>query len=134
MTPATDKLTRNQRLVLGQLETARRPLGAYAILDELRDAGFRAPLQVYRALDKLMDVGLVHRIESLNAFVVCSKPDCARHETTLFMLCEMCGRVDEFAAPEVVGALDGICDAKAFRASKKTVEIRGQCARCTALA
>lgn len=132
MTPTSGTLTRNQKLVLDRLETARTPLGAYAILDDLRGEGFRAPLQVYRALDKLIDAGLVHRIESLNAFVACSTPDCGRHETTLFMLCETCGAVDEFAAPDVLEALDDICRAKAFRAEKKTVEVRGMCAGCVA--
>ena len=130
MTPDTLKLTKNQKLVLGRLETARTPLGAYAILDDLRGEGLRAPLQVYRALDKLMDAGLVHRIESLNAFVACSTPDCGRHETTLFMLCEICGAVDEFVAPDILEALDAVCAAKAFQPDKKTVEIRGACADC----
>ena len=77
-----------------------------------------------------MDAGLVHRIESLNAFVACSTPDCGRHETTLFMLCEICGAVDEFVAPDILEALDAVCAAKAFQPDKKTVEIRGACADC----
>ena len=39
-------LTRNQSLVLDALAAADQPLGAYALLDALRDHGFKAPLQV----------------------------------------------------------------------------------------
>jgi len=69
---APSDLTRNQSLVFGALSRAEGPLSAYTILDQLRDDGFRAPLQVYRALDKLVETGMVHRLESLNAFVACS--------------------------------------------------------------
>jgi Fur family zinc uptake transcriptional regulator len=62
-------LTKNQSLVMGALSQANGPLSAYTILDELREHGFRAPLQVYRALEKVVEFGLVHRLESLNAFV-----------------------------------------------------------------
>jgi Fur family zinc uptake transcriptional regulator len=73
-------LTKNQSLVMGALTNSDGPLSAYTILDQLRDHGFRAPLQVYRALDKLVEFGLVHRLESLNAFVACRHPGCDGHE------------------------------------------------------
>ena len=53
------KLTKNQALVLKVLSNASQPLGAYAILDELRSYGFKAPLTVYRALEQLAGKGLV---------------------------------------------------------------------------
>ena len=65
-------LTKNQSLVFDVLTRAEQPISAYTILDRLREHGFRAPLQVYRALDKLLEAGLVHRLESLNAFVACA--------------------------------------------------------------
>ncbi|GAF76572.1 unnamed protein product, partial [marine sediment metagenome] len=66
------KLTRNQDVVIKALAAIGQPLSAYRILDLdcVRDAGLKAPLTIYRALDKLVALGLVHRIESLNAFVV----------------------------------------------------------------
>ena len=51
-------LTKNQALVLNVLTKASQPLGAYAILDELRSYGFKAPLTVYRALEQLAGEGL----------------------------------------------------------------------------
>ena len=55
------------------------------------DAGLRAPLQVYRALDKLVETGLVHRLESLNAFVACAHKHCHDDCASAFAICEKCG-------------------------------------------
>lgn len=92
------KLTRNQGLVLSVLEGAGQPLSAYGILDRLRDEGLKAPLQVYRALDKLVEVGRVHRLESMNAFVVCchSNHGHIHPRVTAFEICDTCGQVSEF--------------------------------------
>lgn len=65
------KLSRNQSLVLSVLQSSDQPLSAYTILDRLRDDGLRAPLQIYRALEKLMEAGRIHRLESMNALVIC---------------------------------------------------------------
>lgn len=122
-------LTKNQSLVMGELSKADGPLSAYAILDQLRDRGFRAPPQVYRALDKLVEFGLVHRLESLNAFVACSDPECETHEKT-FMICEACGQVSEIADEELSGHLAGLASAARFALTKATIELRGTCRAC----
>lgn len=129
MTGAAD-LTRNQRLVLATLQGAEAPLGAYRILDELRDAGLRAPLQVYRALDRLVELGQVHRIECLNAFVACSAGHDHGGETIAFAICEECGRVTEFADAEFERRLGVWCARHTFRRGKTTLEIRGLCEAC----
>lgn len=129
MTPVND-LTRNQSLVLDTLAHADGPLSAYTILDRLRDAGFRAPLQVYRALDKLTGMGLVHRLESLNAFVACAHPHCHGGGMIAFAICEKCGQVDEFSDDIVVERLSGWAGEHGFRPQKTTIEIRGTCASC----
>lgn len=124
------ELTRNQTLVLETLDKADAPLSAYTILDRLRDEGFRAPLQVYRALDKLQEFGLVHRLESINAFVACAHPDCHEHELIAFAICQTCGRVDEFSDRDVEERLGRWVSAHRFTPSKTTIEIRGTCAAC----
>ncbi|MGF1624686.1 MAG: Fur family transcriptional regulator [Alphaproteobacteria bacterium] len=132
MTLTPDPLTRNQRLVLDRLTLSGTPLSAYAILDELRPQGFRAPPQVYRALDKLVEAGLVHRIESMNAFVACAEPASHGGETVVFMLCERCGAVDEFVDTAVTRRLDKLGRDRSFHTEKRMVEIRGSCADCSA--
>ncbi len=124
------RLTRNQKAVFEVLSAAGAPLTAYALLDALRDHGFRAPLQVYRALDKLIAAGLIHRIESLNAFVACASPLCHGRGAAVFMLCDACGTVEEFSDAAVATCLDRVCASRGFSSTKRTVELHGRCATC----
>jgi Fur family zinc uptake transcriptional regulator len=128
------QLTRNQSLVLDVLRKAAAPRSAYDVLDDLRSEGFRAPLQVYRALEKLMEFGLVHRLESLNAFVACADPhDHAAHAhgITAFAICEDCGAVTEFHDHGIEGRLQAWQSAEHFTPEKTTIEIRGHCRDCS---
>lgn len=124
------ELTKNQSLVLRALDAADGPLSAYTILDRLREEGFRAPLQVYRALEKLQDFGLVHRLESINAFVACCQPHEHGHEMIAFAICEKCGKVDEFCDAAVQERLGTWVRTHRFKPAKTTIEIRGDCAAC----
>ena len=66
------RLTPIRRKVLAALLDSHRPLGAYEIIERLALEGPRpAPITAYRALEFLRENGLVHRIESRNAFVAC---------------------------------------------------------------
>ena len=132
MNAPRNDLTRNQSLVLGALEQAEAPLSAYTILDQLREEGFRAPLQVYRALDKLLAAGLIHRIETLNAFVACARPHCHGHGLVAFAICNDCGQVEEFSDAMVRERLGAWSADNGFKIDKTTIEIRGHCATCAA--
>ncbi|WP_346269371.1 Fur family transcriptional regulator [Rhizobium wenxiniae] len=133
-------LTKNQTLVFDVLEKSEGPMSAYTILDKLRDHGFRAPLQVYRALDKLTEFGMVHRLESLNAFVACAhrEHECCGgahghgHGTVAFAICESCNQVLEFHDHKVDHNLGDWAKSKGFKPSKTTIEIRGLCEKCAA--
>nr|WP_304363601.1 Fur family transcriptional regulator [Jiella sp. LLJ827] len=124
-------MTRNQALVLETLTTAEEPLSAYVILDRLKDEGFRAPLQVYRALDKLLEAGLIHRLDSLKAFVACSTPhehDAA--DRVAFAICQKCARVWEFSDPAIEGRFAAWAADTDFEIASATIEISGLCAAC----
>ncbi|EAU42058.1 Ferric-uptake regulator [Fulvimarina pelagi HTCC2506] len=125
-------LTKNQSLVMNALNRSDGPLSAYTILDQLRDKGFRAPLQVYRALDKLVDSGLVHRLESLNAFVACRHTHCGDDRTTTFMICETCGQVTEISDGVLADQLQELALDAGFALRKSIVELRGTCRECSA--
>jgi len=129
---ASADLTKNQSLVMGALTKSNGPLSAYTILDQLRDHGFRAPLQVYRALDKLVEFGMVHRLESLNAFVACRHPGCDDHETIAFMICESCGQVNEITDNALANRLKFLAEQARFALKKTTIELRGLCHNCQA--
>ena len=130
MTTAIAALTKNQALVFETLARAKTPMSAYTILDQLRDNGFRAPLQVYRALDKLLEAGLIHRLESMNAFVACSHEQCHAAGLIAFAICENCGQVLEFADAAVSRHLTDWAQDHKFNVAKTTIEIRGACNTC----
>lgn len=126
---AAAALTRNQEVVLGTLREARRPLSAYQILDRTAAHGVKAPPQVYRALERLAAAGLVHRIESLNAYTFC---DHAPHrEEVAFAICEHCGGVTEIALADLAAALARATAATGFGLDRAQIELRGTCAKCS---
>ena len=124
------KFTPIRRQVLQALLSSHRPLGAYEVIDELaRSMPRPAPITVYRALDFLMENGLVHRIESRNAFLACAHD----HDATAmvaFLICESLrfGRRNSGgpggAEPQCRGTRAG------FTPKLSVVEIAGTCAHC----
>lgn len=125
-----DGLTKNQSLVMSTLQESAGPLSAYTILDNLRDDGFRAPLQVYRALEKLMEIGVVHRLESLNAFVACQHANCEMQTTIAFTICNTCGNVVELSNDTLSQELSSIAEREHFTLQKSAIELRGICSNC----
>jgi len=123
-------LTHNQQLVAGVLEKSAKPQSAYDILDVLRPKGLKAPLQIYRALDKLIDLKLVHRLESLNAFVCCNHDGCHDDAVTAFTICQSCGAVDEFDAHSCVALLGQTLRKNGFESLLTVIEIKGVCDLC----
>lgn len=126
----TRTLTRNQGLVQQALTDAESPMTAYQILDSLRADGLNAPLQVYRALDKLVHYGLVHRLESINAFVACQQHDCHDTRRVAFAICDECGHVREFPVASVSKHLEQWAKSEEFELVSTVLELRGRCARC----
>jgi Fur family zinc uptake transcriptional regulator len=124
------RLTPVRRQVLEALLASHRPLGAYEIIDRLAVGGTRAaPITVYRALDFLLENGLVHRIESRNAFVACVHA----HDTgalVVFLLCDRCGSVGEAPAGAVGDALKLATRSAGFSPKAPVIEIAGICAHC----
>ena len=123
-------LSKNESLVFNALRNAQAPQSAYALLDTLRDQGLRAPPQIYRALEKLTEKGVVHRLESLNAFVACNHPDCSGHSLAAFTICEKWGAVGEVNDVGLSRALSHLTGSANFKVKASTVELRGVCELC----
>ena len=98
------RLTPLRRRVLELVQSRHEAVKAYDLLAQLSTDGHAAkPPTVYRALDFLLEQGLVHRVDSLNAFVGCNHPD-TPHAAHL-LICKTCGRVDELHDAALDGAL-----------------------------
>jgi Fur family transcriptional regulator, zinc uptake regulator len=125
------RLTDLRRRVLELVWQRHAATKAYDILDELGGAaGSAKPPTVYRALDFLIAHGLVHRLESLNAYVGCPAPD-APHAGQ-FLICGACGGVSEFEAPAIQAAIAEQAAGQGFAVARQTVEARGTCQACRA--
>lgn len=124
------RLTPLRRKVLELIWTSHRPIGAYAVLGQLRDERDNAaPPTVYRALDFLMEEGLVHRIQSLNAFVGCSDPDHAH--SGMFLICGKCGDALEIEDEALDQSIRNAASAHGFAVQRRMVEATGTCPSCS---
>ncbi|EDY8730854.1 transcriptional repressor [Salmonella enterica] len=126
------ELTENLQRVLETLKQSNSPLSAYALLNQLRTQGFSAPMQVYRALERLAEYGLVHRLESLNAYVTCTHSEGCQQGFKAFAICDNCGHVDEFTDADLRRCLGRWMKHSAFSLSRSTIELHGRCATCSA--
>jgi len=124
------KFTPIRRQVLQALSSSHRPLGAYEVIDELAKSLPRpAPITIYRALDFLMANGLVHRIESRNAYLACAHDHDAA-SLVAFLICERCGSVGEIPSAPMAQSLSAAARATGFAPKLSVVEITGTCAHC----
>jgi Fur family transcriptional regulator, zinc uptake regulator len=123
------RFTPIRRRVLEMIAEAPGGLKAYDLLDLLaREHAAARPPTVYRALEFLIDQGLVHRIESLNAYVACPCPEHA-HGFQL-LICRECGRVAELHLDEVDARLGERARELGFRIDRQTIELLGRCEAC----
>lgn len=123
------RLTDLRRRVLVLVWGSHEPVGAYDVLDRLREDRQRAaPPTVYRALDFLLEHGLVHRIESLNAYVGCSNPEGSH--VGQFLICDQCGTAAEIDDRGLASAVARTAGRVGFQVQRQTIEVRGLCPRC----
>ncbi len=114
-------------LLLAQHQGA---VGAYDLLDKLKILDPAAkPATIYRALDFLSKQGFVHKIESINAFVMCHHFGDCNHPVQL-LICDQCGRVEEIQSNNFDLALRSMADATGFTISHQIVEAHGSCSAC----
>ena len=123
------RLTGQRRRVLEIIWKSHVPMGAYEILAALSpEERPAAPPTVYRALDFLQAHGLVHKIETLKAYVGCQHP--GKDHVGQFLICQGCGAAAEIEDPEIARAVEGRANAAGFRIAEMTLEVRGLCPTC----
>jgi len=124
-------LLKNEKLVWDVLAASRDPLKAYEILDRLKERGVRAPMTVYRALDGLEAKGHIHKLDGLNAFVVCNHE--GPHVVQAFLVCETCSTVKELEVIAVEADIAPAVRAAAFDMHTARLEIKGNCSACASI-
>jgi len=123
------QLTPIRHKVLELIWASHQAVKAYELLDRIKPLQSAAkPATVYRALDFLIEQGLIHRVESLNAFVGCR---CSGHQhEQLLLICKHCHEVEERTATEVMQALSEEFKQAGFIVHSKAIEVHGICAKC----
>lgn len=123
------KLTKLRQQVLEIIWASHNPIGAYEVLQALQEQGHKpAPPTAYRALDFLVSANLIHRIESLNAFIGCPAPSDS-HQCQ-FYICRDCGHIAEVNNPQVAAAIGAGAAALGFKSQQPVIEIHGLCQGC----
>lgn len=120
-------LTPLRERVLHILRKSKTPVKAYDILAQLK----AKPPTVYRTLDYLMESGLIHKIESANAFVACKcqhQPHCSQ-----FFVCSECGTIEELNKPAISQAVARWAKQTQTSILPRSVEVTGLCKHCRTL-
>ena len=123
------QLTPVRRKVLELLLQSKGAIGAYDILDHLRQAGFKSqPPVAYRALEFLLKYGFAHKVEQLNAFVACTHP--GEEHSPAFMICRNCDSVSEMETDGSEFPLSGVTNFSGFKIEEAIIEAKGLCNVC----
>ncbi len=123
------RFTESRQRVCEIIAASVKPLGAYDILGELgKSTKNPKPTTVYRAIEFLEEHHFIHRIESLNAYVLCQTDH--RHGGSQFMICSQCGKVIEAHLCEIPEPFRSLTEREGFVLSAWNVEINGTCREC----
>ena len=123
------RLTEQRKTVLALIWESPQPVKAYDLLEKLSEIkGKIQPPTIYRALDFLIEEGLIHRIDSLNAFTRCHHPreghDC------FFLICVKCGNADECRSSVLNDTIRETLDGHRFQPERIAIEVSGTCQSC----
>ncbi|MDF1583471.1 MAG: transcriptional repressor [Methyloprofundus sp.] len=124
------RLTVIRKRILELICTGHKAIGAYELLDlfKLEDPKAK-PVTIYRALDFLMEAGLVHKIESLNAFIGCLQAE--KQHKSVILICDNCKNAYELDATAVYDSLFALSESMQFKPKCLTLELHGLCASCS---
>jgi Fur family zinc uptake transcriptional regulator len=123
---AGERLTAPRRRVLELLLESGHAVKAYDLMAAYQPGAPAKPPTVYRALEFLERQGLVHRIQSLNAYVACRRGEV---HTAAFLICDCCGATNE-VEPAAAKAMAEQAASSGFALRAVTVEANGLCAAC----
>lgn len=125
------RLTKLRRRILELVWSRHGPLGAYDILRLMNEGDGRVtPNTVYRGLDFLLEAGLIHRLDSMNAFMGCADPE--RKHSGQFLICRSCESAAEIHDPGIERTLGRDAKRVGFAVEQQTVEVLGLCPACAA--
>lgn len=126
---ADKRLGVHVRAVFEVLVSKHRAFTAYEIVDVIAERGRKLQAtQVYRALDTLLEIGIIHRIESRNAYIACHGGEgCDQPQ---LMICRSCDRVAEINSNPIEDSIKKTAQSSGFVVQSRQVELLGLCPNC----
>jgi len=123
------QLTKVRQRVVQLLLQEHRAMGAYEILDVLRQEGLGSqPPVVYRALDFLIKNGFAHKVEKLNAYIACNHV--GTEHVPAFLICRDCDVIAETKINLSDDVLSAAAKETGFITERMVVEAEGICPKC----
>lgn len=125
------RFTKLRRDVFEEIAATHNSVGAYDILARLAEKGTRlAPISVYRAIDALLEAGVIHRLESKNAYFACRRLDHTPGRRPIVLSCEKCNAVAEVDSEGIFETIDRVSKGASFQPRVRFVEVLGTCRNC----
>lgn len=120
------RFTPIRRQILELIWDSTPHIKAYDIQKKLEDMGEKLnPPTIYRALDFLLSNGMIHRIESLNAYAPCYDHEDYHHGQ--FIICNDCGNVTEIHEDSIINTLLNRVEGMGYSVQDQTIELRVNC-------
>lgn len=124
------RLTPQRKTVVALMLKANKAMSAYDLLDQLKELEPQAkPPTIYRALDFLMEQGFIHKVESINGYIICPHFDDPSHISILF-ICDKCQSITEEHSSVIEEQLQALADQNKFMVQHSVLEIHGTCRQC----
>lgn len=124
------RLTDLRRMVLELILAEKTPVKAYDLIDRMREKGERiTPASIYRTLDFLIENGLIHRVNTLNAYIPCTE----EHEdhNVLMFICSGCHKTEEIDDHVLYDTIETRLGTLGMSLKHGCIEIQGTCPKCT---
>jgi len=134
---ARERLTRQGEQWTGMREAVfdalagfDKPASAYDIAEAVSKAQERrvAANSIYRILDLFVGANLARRVESANAYVANTHPDCL-HDC-IFLICDLCGQAVHIDNDRLTGGVRDAAKEAGFTQTRPVIEVRGTCGDC----
>jgi Fur family zinc uptake transcriptional regulator len=128
---AGEQWTPMRAQIFAALSGSSKPASAYDLAEAVSKVTGRrvAANSVYRILDVFVAANLARRVESANAYIANTHPDC-EHDC-IFLVCDSCGEASHVDDDGLTGAVRQAAEKAGFTRLRPVIEVRGSCASCS---
>lgn len=126
--PKPLRFTEAQRQMIHFIFSRHNHFDAEQLCSELDRANLNiSRATVYRTLNKLVSAGLLRRVQLGNRVAYEHDYGYPQHE---HLVCDHCGKVIEFEAPQLEALYEAVCHQHGFQPSRHSLVVRGTCSDC----